>query len=62
MINYSLPEFLGIFLIFVPTILFLNTLISKGFYSFIQPFFDYKDKEEIFHHHIHYKDKTRRKK
>lgn len=60
MIDYSLPEFLGIFLIFVPTILFLNALLSKGFYSFIENFFDEKDDfdtHNFFHHHFHYKAK-----
>lgn len=60
MIDYSLPEFLGIFLIFLPVILFLNTLFSVGFYSFIQYCFTEKDDfdtKNFFHHHFHYKAK-----
>ena len=60
MTEYTLSDFLGIFLIFLPTFLFLTFLFQKGLYGFLENFFDEKDDfdtKNFFHHHFHYKAK-----
>jgi len=49
MIDYSGPEFLGIFLIGFPAFLFLTICLQKGIYWMME---DFKD-EEIWHTEAH---------
>lgn len=57
MINYTISEFLGIFLIGLPLLIFMVVILPAG----IRKIFDTIIEEEptldqkVFHHHYHYK-------
>jgi len=56
MIDYTITEFLGLFLIAFPFFFFVTILIIRGIFWVIESFFDDpKDTLHIFH----YKDKRR---
>lgn len=56
MINYTIAEFLGIFLIGLPVLVFANTIWLRGLNWLCEEFLG-DLKENIFHHHFHYKAK-----
>jgi len=60
MINYTIAEFLGLFLIAIPFFFFVSILFFRGIIGIIEKtfFVDETDKS-VFHHHFHHKDKTR---
>lgn len=55
MINYTIAEFLGIFLIGFPTILFVMLLIIRGVFWITEGFDRDETRKNIFHHHYHHK-------
>ena len=60
MTEYTLSDFLGIFLIFFPTFIFLTLVFQKGLYGLVENYFTSKDdydEKNFFHHHFHYKAK-----
>jgi len=56
-IDYTIAEFLGIFLIYLPVFVFLTTLFWKGIFWIIEKFFEDETTKNFFHHHFHYKDR-----
>ncbi|HUW46415.1 MAG TPA: hypothetical protein VMW50_11555 [Dehalococcoidia bacterium] len=56
MINYTISEFLGIFLIGVPVLVFATTIWIRGL-DWMMEHLKGDLKENIFHHHFHYKAK-----
>jgi len=54
MINYSIAEFLGIFLIAVPVFFFATIIWIVGLRWIVDRFDDTK---KVFFHHFHYKDR-----
>jgi predicted CDP-diglyceride synthetase/phosphatidate cytidylyltransferase len=59
MTEYTLSDFLGIFLVFIPAYAYLTLVLQKGIYGMIEEFFDTdsNEKKNFFHHHFHYKAK-----
>jgi hypothetical protein len=59
MSNYTLSDFLGIFLFYMPVMIFLTLVLQRGIFSMIEYFFtdEGPDKKNFFHHHFHYKAK-----
>ncbi|GAI05850.1 unnamed protein product [marine sediment metagenome] len=58
MINYTIAEFLGIFLIAIPLFFYVTILIIRGLFWLIEDFF--KDDTENILHIFHYKDKRKK--
>jgi len=56
MINYSIPEFYGIIVGFI-CFVFIFLIIPKGIYMIMAKFFDKQN--VFFHHHFHYRDRSR---
>lgn len=56
MINYTIAEFLGIFLIGMPVLVFATTFWIRGL-DWITEHMKGDLKDNIFHHHYHYKAK-----
>jgi len=59
MIDYTIAEFLGIFLVAFPFYFFATILIIRGVFWLIEDFFVDETLKTIFHHHFHHKDKRR---
>jgi len=59
MINYTIAEFLGLFLIAFPFVFFITILIFRGLFWLIENFFEDETDKSIFHHHFHHRDKTK---
>jgi len=59
MINYTIAEFLGLFLIAFPFFFFVTILIIRGVFWLIEDFFVDDTIKNVFHHHFHYRDKTK---
>lgn len=55
MINYTIAEFLGIFLIFLPVFVFATTVMLWGLRKMFDRFFEDPTEGTIFHHHYHHK-------
>jgi len=59
MSNYSIEEFLGIFLLFVPLYLFLIVALQRGIIGLFEDLFEELKRDDrlknVFHHHYHYK-------
>lgn len=54
-INFGISDFLGIFLIGFPTLIFLTGLLPKGLFWIVENFFIDETNKDFFHHHFHYK-------
>lgn len=59
MIDYTIAEFLGIFLIGLPVFIFFFALLFRGLFWIVENFFEDPTKKSIFHHHFHYRDKRK---
>lgn len=58
MINYTIAEFLGIFLIGFPILLFILPIFIRGVLWIIKDvIFEDETIKNFFHHHFHYKAK-----
>jgi hypothetical protein len=55
--NYGPAEFLGIFLVGFPALIFLICLLPKGLFWMVEIFFVDDTIKNFFHHHFHYKAK-----
>lgn len=55
MINHTIAEFLGIWLIGVPFLFFVILIILRGIFWIIEHFFEDETIKRFFHHHIHYR-------
>ncbi len=58
MIDYTIAEFLGIFLIGFPILILMPVILFWGIYYIIERAFGL-DITRIFHYHYHYKDHTK---
>lgn len=59
MINYTIAEFLGIFLVGFPAMLYVVVALFRGVFWIVEIFFVDPTIKNIFHHHFHYKDKRK---
>ena len=59
MIDYTIAEFLGIFLIAFPFLFFVTVLLVRGIFWVVDPFFIDETNKNLFHHHFHHRDKNR---
>ena len=58
MYDYSVRHFLGIFLVTIPVFVFLLAGIYRFIFELLKNFFEIDNlKNNIFHHHFHYKDR-----
>ena len=57
MIDYTIAEFLGIFLIGFPFLFFITLIMIRGIFWLIENYFVDETNKNMFHHHFHYRDK-----
>lgn len=57
MIDYTIAEFFGIFLVAFPFLFFLTILFIRGIFWVIENYFVDETDKSVFHHHFHYRDK-----
>lgn len=56
-LDYTIAEFLGTWLIGYPIFIYFSVVIFKGLFWLIENFFEDDTKKNFFHHHFHYKDR-----
>jgi hypothetical protein len=54
-VDYTIAEFLGFFLIGFPMLIFIPVILIYGFRSIAEEFLG-EDIERIYHYHYHYRD------
>jgi hypothetical protein len=56
MTEYTLSDFLGIFCVYLPIMIYATLLLQKGLYALVENLFTGRDEDKnFFHHHFHYK-------